>query len=130
MDPIADFLIRIKNASYAGKESVTAPFSKVKLAIAENLAINGFLGEVSTKGKTAAHKHLHVALLYETDGQPKIREIKRTSKPSRRLYEKTKDIKSYRRGFGLAIFSTPKGIMTDMEARKAKVGGEKLFTIW
>jgi len=113
-----------------GKESVSAPFSKMKLAIAEVLATKGFLGAVNTKGKSVTNKHLEIEILYEKDGRPKVNDVKRISKPSRRLYEKAKNIKSYRRGFGLAMLSTPQGIMTDADARKANVGGELLFTIW
>jgi len=129
-DPIADFLIRIKNAGYAGKDNVSVPFSKMKLAIAEVLKAKGYLGDVSTKGKTAVTKHLNVGILYEEGGRPKVNDVKRISKPSRRLYEKSKNIKSHRKGYGLAVLSTPQGIMADADARKANVGGELLFTIW
>jgi len=129
-DPISDFLIRIKNAGAAGKRNVLVPFSNMKSAIAELLFAKGFIGEIAKKGKTPATKSLSINVLYEADGSPKIRDVKRISKPSRRLYEKTKNIKSYRRGFGMAVLSTPKGIMSDLDARKANVGGELLFTIW
>lgn len=129
-DPIADLLIRIKNAGLSRKPSVSMPFSKMKLAIAEVLGAKGFLGEVVTKGKTPATKRLEVEVLYEEGGRPRVSDVNRISKPSRRLYEKSKNIKSYRRGVGLAVLSTPKGIMADADARKANVGGELLFTIW
>lgn len=129
-DPIADFLIRIKNAGLAGKPFVSVPFSKMKLAIAEMLSSKGFLGEISTKGKAPTTKYLQVELIYTEDGKPRVNDVKRISKPSRRLYEKAKNIKGYRMGVGMTVLSTPKGIMADIDARKAKLGGELLFNIW
>ncbi len=129
-DPIADFLIRIKNAGMANKPFVLVPFSKMKLAVAEMLKNKGFLGEVSTKGKSPATKQLQVGIVYMEDGKPRINDAKRISKPSRRLYEKAKNIKGYRMGVGMTVLSTPKGIMADIDARKANLGGELLFTIW
>lgn len=129
-DPIADFLIRIKNAGLAGKPFVSVPFSKMKLAIADMLSSKGFLGEISTKGKAPTTKYLQVELIYTEDGKPRINDVKRISKPSRRLYEKAKNIKGYRMGVGMTVLSTPKGIMADIDARKAKLGGELLFNIW
>ncbi len=129
-DPIADFLIRIKNAGMAKKPFVLVPFSKMKLAVAEMLKNKGFLGEVSTKGKSPAAKQLQVEIIYMEDGKPRINDAKRISKPSRRLYEKAKNIKGYRMGVGMTVLSTPKGIMADIDARKANLGGELLFTIW
>lgn len=129
-DPIADFLIRIKNAGQAGKSSVSIPFSKMKLSIAELLQSKGFLASVATKGKTPTSKTLHIELGVQENGQPRITDVKRISKPSRRLYEKAKNIKRYRHGVGLTVFSTPKGIMADIDARKANLGGEILFSIW
>ena len=130
MDPISDLLVRIKNAGYAGKMNVTAPFSRMKLSIAQLLEQKGFVGSVETKGKNPSSKYLTVHLLYEADGSPRIRDAKRVSKPSRRLYEKANKLKPHRQGFGIAVLSTPKGIMADMDAKKIKVGGEVLFTIW
>ena len=128
-DPIADFITRIKNASDVGKENISLPFSKMKLAIAELLSAKGFVGSVAKKSKGSA-KYLNVELLHEKDGNPKISGVKRISKPSRRLYENAKNIKRFRQGFGLSVFSTPKGIMTDVDARKENIGGEHLFNIW
>lgn len=128
-DPIADLLIQIKNAGYAKRPSVTIPFSKMKFAIAELLKDKGYVGEVAKKGKTVP-RFISIVLLYETSGRPKVNDVKRISKPSRRLYEKAKNLQGYRSGYGLAVLSTPKGIMTDMDAKKANVGGELLFTIW
>jgi len=128
-DPIGDFIIRIKNAGNVGKENISVPFSKVKFAIAELLSAKGYIGVVSQKSKGNA-KYLNIDLLYTEDGKPLISGVKRISKPSRRLYEKAKDIKRFRRGFGLSVFSTPKGIMVDVDAKKENLGGEFLFNIW
>ncbi len=128
-DPIGDFIIRIKNASQVKKTEVLVPFSKMKLAIAKLLAEKGFVGEVSEKTKGSA-KYLNVGLIYDESGNPKVSNARRISKPGRRLYTKSKDIKRFRRGFGLSVFSTPKGIMADMDAKKENLGGEFLFNIW
>lgn len=129
-DPIADFLIRLKNAGYAKRESISVPFSNMKLAIAELLNKKGFIGEIVKKGKTTATKSLSITLLYDENRAPRITDVKRISKPSRRLYEKSKSITSYKSGFGMTVLSTPKGIMADMDAKKENVGGEILFSIW
>ncbi|KKP56419.1 MAG: 30S ribosomal protein S8 [Parcubacteria group bacterium GW2011_GWC1_34_10] len=128
-DPIGDFIIRIKNAGSVRKASFTVPFSKVKLAIAELLSAKGYLGVVTKKNKGNA-RYLNIELLYMEDGSPKVRGVKRMSKPSRRIYEGAKNIKKFRKGFGLSIFSTPKGIMADTDAKKSNLGGEFLFNIW
>jgi small subunit ribosomal protein S8 len=128
-DPIGDFIIRIKNAGSTDKESVSVPFSKIKLAVAELLSSKGYLGAVTKKSKGNA-KYLNVVLLYGQDGRPIISDVKRISKPSRRLYEKAKNIKRFRRGFGMSVFSTPEGIMADVDAKKNNLGGEFLFNIW
>jgi len=129
-DPIGDFIIRLKNAGNTGKESVAVPFSKMKMAVAELLSTKGFVGEVSKKNKGEIARTINVNLLYESDGRPRISDVKRISKPSRRLYEKSKEIKKYRHGFGMAVLSTPKGVMADTDAKKENLGGELLFTIW
>jgi small subunit ribosomal protein S8 len=128
-DPIGDFIIRIKNASNTGKESISVPFSKMKLAIAELLSSKGYLGVVTKKSKGNA-KYLEAVLLYTAGGEPLISDVKRMSKPSRRLYQGSKNIKRFRKGFGMSVFSTPKGIMADVDAKKNNLGGEVLFNIW
>lgn len=129
MDPISDFLIRLKNAGYANKDSISVPFSKIKSAIANVLSDKGYIGEVSIKGKTPKTMQLNVVVLYD-NGRPRINDVNRISKPSRRMYEKAKNIKGYKKGYGLAVLSTPKGIMAHADAKKANVGGELLFTLW
>lgn len=128
-DPIGDFIIRIKNAGMVRKETVSLPSSKMKLAIAELLSKKGFLGEVSSKAKDGKNT-MTVNLLYREDGTPKIRDVQRISKPGRRIYEKSKDIKRFKRGFGISVFSTPKGILADSDAKEQNLGGEILFKLW
>jgi small subunit ribosomal protein S8 len=128
-DPIGDFIIRIKNAGSVHKDSISVPFSKMKLAIAEVLSAKGYIGAVTKKAKGNA-KYLNIELLYSGDGSPVVSGVRRMSKPSRRIYEGAKNIKRFRRGFGLSVFSTPKGIMGDIEAKKNNLGGEFLFNIW
>ena len=128
-DPIADMIIQIKNAGRAHKETVTLTHSKVKAAILDCLAQAGFIAGVTKKGKKVV-KYLEVTLAYEADGQPKISEVKRVSKTSKRVYMKAKEIRPVRSGYGVMVLSTPGGIMTGEAARKAAVGGEVLFTAW
>ena len=128
-DPIGDFIIRIKNAGMVGKETISLPSSKMKLAIAELLSKKGFVGEVSNKAKDGKSV-MTVGLLYREDGTPKVRDVQRISKPGRRIYEKAKDIKRFKRGFGISVFSTPKGILADSDAKEQNLGGEILFKLW
>ena len=127
-DSISDFLIQLKNGNRVKRESVTLPASNLKLATAEALVKTGYLKSVTRKGKKVK-KFLTCELVY-LDGEPKITQIKRVSRPSRRVYFKAGDIKPVRQGFGKLFLSTPKGIMTGEEARKAKLGGEALFEIF
>jgi small subunit ribosomal protein S8 len=124
-DPVADFLVRLQNASMVRKESVSMPFSSIKLAIAKVLAKEGYVAEVE-KNKTG---HLSVSLLYK-NGRPAIQGTKRISKPSRRLYMGVRDVRPIKRGYGLLVLSTPAGILTGKEAKEKRVGGEVLFEIW
>jgi small subunit ribosomal protein S8 len=128
MDTIADFLIMMKNASVVGKPSVVTPFSNIKFEIAELLSKKGFVGKVSKKSKKEIPS-IEVELLY-LEGAPRITDVDRVSKPSRRLYSAAKDLRSYKQGLGLSVLSTPKGIMADADAKKENVGGEVLFRIW
>lgn len=128
MDPISDMIIRIKNASNSKKESVVFPYSKLKLAIVDVLSKAGFIKLFREKGKKI-QKFIEVVLIYE-DGMPKITGVDRVSKSSKRVYNKSKDIKRVKSGYGSLILSTSKGIMTDKDAKMAKVGGEALFKIW
>lgn len=128
MDPIADMIVRIKNATESKKESVVFPYSKLKLAIADVLFKDGFIKSFGKKGKKIA-KFIEVVLVYE-DGVSKIHGIERVSKTSKRIYQKAKGINKVKGGMGALILSTPKGIMTDKAAKEANVGGEALLKIW
>ena len=125
-DPISDLIIRIKNASDAGKETVTVVGSKIAENVAHLLKKSGYLSSVQ---KSKEKRELLLGLVY-FEGTPRIHGVERISKPSRRLYQKASDIRSYKSGYGNVIFSTPKGILTDVDAKKLKVGGEVLFKIW
>lgn len=127
-DAIADMIIRLKNAGMAGKDAVQIPYSKMKQEICSLLEKQGFIKSVSKKGKKTI-KTLDVELLYR-GSDPRITGVKRLSKPSRRMYVSAKEIRPVKRGFGTIVLSTPKGILTGVEAKKEKIGGEALFEIW
>jgi small subunit ribosomal protein S8 len=127
-DPIGDFIVRLVNASAIKQDVVSVPFSNFKLAIAEKLKECGFISGVEKKGKKVK-KTIDITLQY-TDTGARIQGVKRVSKPSRRLYRGVHEIHPVRYGHGVLVLSTPKGIKTDKEARKEKVGGEPLFQIW
>lgn len=128
MDSISNMIIMMKNGSLAGKPTVLFPYSKLKNAIAECLKKEGYVGELSKKVKKGMPL-LEISLVY-VDKKPKIAEVERISKQSRRVYFGLKDIHSVRNGSGLLILSTPKGILSGKQARKEQVGGEALFKIW
>lgn len=121
-------LNQIRNAEAVQKPEAVLFFSKLKYEIATLLAKEGFIAEVKkmTKGKT---KMLKLILKYD-NGVPAIEGAKRVSKPGQRIYAKLHDIKKVRGGFGISIISTPKGLMTGLEAKKAKLGGEVLLEVW
>ena len=118
----------MKNGGLAGLESVSVPYSKMKNAIGECLMREGYVKQISKKVKKG-RPVLEMELLY-ADKKPKIQEVERISKQSRRIYFGVKDIHSVRSGTGLLILSTPKGILSGKVARKEQVGGEALFKIW
>ena len=128
MDQISNMLITMKNGGVAGKESVLLPYSKMKNAILECLKKEGYVGDISKKVKKD-RPVLEVSLIY-VDSKPKITEVDRISKQSRRVYFGIKDIHPVRNSSGLLVLSTPKGILSGREARKEQVGGEALFKIW
>ena len=127
-DPISNFIVSIRNASDARKTSVEVPYSALKESIAHVLAKGGYLSTIEKKGKKAV-KTLEVGIVY-MGAEPRIQGVERISKPSRRIYQKAKDIRMFKSGFGNTVLSTPKGILLDIDARKHKVGGEVLFKIW
>lgn len=128
-DPISDMLIQIKNATMVKKPSVVIPFSNVKMEIAKVLQREGYIKTAVKKGKKVK-KVLACDLVYGLDNESKIHEVSRISKLSCRVYIGVKELRPVRQGSGLMVLSTPKGIMTDKEAKEANVGGEVLFKIW
>lgn len=127
-DSIANMITAIKNAGAARRESAVIPYSNLAYAIAELLKKEGFVGEVSKKGKKL-RREIEVGIIYE-NREPKVRGVKRISKLSRRVYLKKDELWPVRQGYGMLVLSTMKGICSDREARALKVGGEALFEIW
>ncbi|HEV7121304.1 MAG TPA: 30S ribosomal protein S8 [Candidatus Paceibacterota bacterium] len=127
-DRVGDFIIRLKNAGAIGNPMVTVPHSKHLEAIANKLKELGFVERVEISKKTPAQ--IEVTLSYDARGNHKITDVKRVSKPGRRMYVSSSEAHSVKNGMGARIISTPKGILTDKEARKVKAGGENLFEIW
>lgn len=125
-DPIADFLVRLQNASRVGHTAVRAPHSAMKESIAMILKTEGYVAEVSKHKKG---EPLEVVLSYKNNA-PAINGFKRISKPSRRMYLGVHEIHSVKRGRGLLVLSTPAGVLSGKEARAKRVGGEALFEIW
>jgi small subunit ribosomal protein S8 len=128
MDSISNMIIVLKNASLAEKATASVSYSKLKHAILECLKKEGYISEVSKKVKNGIPV-LEATLMY-VEKKPRITEVERISKQSRRVYFGMKDIHSVRSGSGLLVLSTPKGIMSGKQARKEQVGGEALFKIW
>ncbi len=127
-DPITDMLNQIRNAKAVEKQEISVLYSKLKNEIAMMLVKEGFIKDAKKvmKGKT---KMLKLVLQYD-NGMSAIEGIKRVSKPGQRIYVKSMNIKKVRGGFGISIISTPKGLMTDNEAKKAKLGGEVICEVW
>ena len=128
-DPIADMLTRIRNSQMRGKSVVSTPASKLRVRVLEVLADEGYIrGFEETKGDDG-HPAIEISLKYY-EGEPVIRELKRVSKPGRRVYMSVNDIPSVRHGLGVSIVSTSRGVMSDANARSQNVGGEVLCTIF
>lgn len=127
-DPIADMLIRVKNATLAGRESVLIPFSKMKYEIAKILKAEGFVEEIFIDKENSFPK-IHIKLKFENK-LPFISETQRVSKPGRRIYTGKEKIPRVLQGRGIVILSTSEGIMTGEEARKKGLGGEVLCKVW
>jgi small subunit ribosomal protein S8 len=122
-DPIADMLTRIRNAQSVEKAVVTMPSSKLKVAIAQVLKDEGYIDGFAIKGEAKAE--LEIALRYYA-GRPVIERIERVSRPGLRIYKGRHDIPSVKNGLGVAIVTTPQGVMTDRKARASGIGGEVL----
>ncbi len=129
-DPISDMLTRVRNGQLAQHKQVRAPYSKLKFAIAKIMEKEGYLENVEvTEAANPTFQDLVLTLKY-TDRKPRIREMKRISKPGRRLYAKAAELPRVYSDIGIAIISTPSGVMTNKEARKRKLGGEVLCEIF
>ncbi|OGE25370.1 30S ribosomal protein S8 [Candidatus Daviesbacteria bacterium RIFCSPHIGHO2_02_FULL_39_12] len=124
MDPVADALIRIKNGYLSGKQSISVRFSKLTLNLMKLLQKEGYVQGVEQK-----EREIIVTLKYESR-KPALSEIKRVSKPSLRVYRGVSKLPTVLGGLGIAIISTPKGLMTNKDARKQKIGGEVLALVW
>jgi|SRR5581483_6347913 small subunit ribosomal protein S8 len=128
-DPIADFLTRIRNGTMARKERVDVPWSKIKERLADVLVREGFLTDYTVVGDGPA-KQVRIGLKYDADRRPVIGGIERVSKPSLRVYVGAESAPRIRRGYGMAVISTPQGLMADRDARARKLGGEVLCAVW
>ena len=128
-DRVGDFIIRLKNAGAIGSQKVSLPYSRHLHDIAKKLKELGFVADVDTS-KSGGKEMLDVTLAYDDRGTHRITDVKRISKPGRRLYAGAKEAHGVKNGLGASILSTPKGILSDKEARKVRVGGETLFQVW
>ncbi|NBZ89275.1 30S ribosomal protein S8 [Stagnihabitans tardus] len=128
-DPLGDMLTRIRNAQMRGKSTVSTPASKLRAWVLDVLVAEGYIRGYEKAETANGQGELTISLKYY-EGTPVIRELKRVSKPGRRVYNSIKDIAQVRNGLGIAIVSTPKGVMTDANARAANVGGEVLCTVF
>ncbi len=130
-DPSADMLTRIRNACHARHQEVEIPWSRIKESIAFLLEDEGYLGGIKkVQLKDRVGEILLVQLKFDRDNTPVITGLKRVSRPGRRVYVGSQEIPAVRRGLGINILSTPKGILVDRKAKKAKVGGELLCSVW
>lgn len=128
-DPIADMLTRMRNSQMRGKSTVMTPASKLRERVLEVLADEGYIRGFEKLVGADGHPAIEISLKYY-EGEPVIRELKRVSKPGRRVYMGVHDIPVVRQGLGVSIVSTPKGVMSDANARSANVGGEVLCTVF
>jgi small subunit ribosomal protein S8 len=128
-DPIGDLLTRIRNGQAARLVSVHSPASKLRASVLEVLKREGYIRDYSVTQKEGGKSEMTIELKY-SEGQPVIREIKRVSKPGRRVYTQVKDVPRVYNGLGISILSTPRGVLSDKEAREANVGGEILCRVF
>lgn len=128
-DNISNLIIGLKNAQTSGKDSLRTPYTKLNMSILEVLKREGFVADIDKRGKDLS-KHIDIKLSYDDSGKPKISDVKRVSKQSKRVYFSANEIHPVRNGYGLLVLSTPSGILTDKQARKSNIGGEALFEIW
>jgi small subunit ribosomal protein S8 len=128
-DPIGDMIARIRNAQMRSKSKVSMPSSKHRERVAEVLKSEGYIRGYASVAHASGRNELEIELKY-FDGTPVIREIERVSKPGRRVYASVKALPRVNNGLGIAILSTPKGVMADHDARDANVGGEIICTVF
>ena len=128
-DPIGDMIARIRNAQMRAKSKVSMPSSKQRERVAEVLKTEGFIRGYASVAHASGRNELEIELKY-FDGAPVIREIERVSKPGRRVYASVRALPRVNNGLGIAILSTPKGVMADHDAREANVGGEVICTVF
>jgi len=128
-DPIGDLITRIRNAQQRAKSKVSTPASKLRERVLEVLKTEGYIRGYATVEHGDGRSEIEIELKY-FDGAPVIREIERVSKPGRRVYSSAQGLPRINNGLGVAVISTPKGVMADHAARDANVGGEILFTVF
>jgi len=128
-DPLGDMLTRIRNGQMAKKSSILAPASKLRTNVLDVLKREGFIRGFEEIENRAGVREINIELKY-FEGAPAIQEISRVSKPGRRVYAKIKDLPVVYNGLGISIISTPRGVMSDAEAREANVGGEVLCQVF
>jgi len=128
-DPLGDMLARIRNAQMRHKAKVTTPASKLREHVLEVLAEEGYIRGYARVDYTSGRSEFEIELKY-FDGEPVIKDIKRVSTPGRRVYSSVKDLPTVANGLGVAILSTPKGVMSDSRARSENVGGEILCNVF
>ncbi len=129
-DPIADMLTRIRNGIQVRRRYVDVPSSRIKSGIALVLKEEGYIENVEAREDERGFGLLRIHLRYDQDGRSAITELKRTSKPGCRVYTSSREVPEVRRGLGVAILSTPKGVMSGRKAAAEKVGGEVLCTVF
>jgi small subunit ribosomal protein S8 len=127
-DPLGDMLTRIRNGQRAKKDSVLSPASKLRARVLEVLQREGYIRGFAND-ETGAHPQLRIELKY-FEGEPAIKHIARVSKPGRRIYSGSKELPIVRNGLGITIVSTPRGVLSDAEARSQNVGGEVLAEVF
>ena len=128
-DPLGDLLTRIRNGQSARLSAVSSPASKHRISVLEVLKREGYIRDFSVSTNDNGSSEIRVELKY-SEGQPVIREISRISRPGRRVYSKVSEVPRFFNGLGISILSTPRGVLSDKEAREANVGGELLCRVF
>jgi small subunit ribosomal protein S8 len=128
-DPIADLINRVMNGHRARHANIRAPYSKVKEAICDVLRREGYIRDFE-KATVAGHPALVVTLAYDSNRKPAILGVRRVSSPGQRIYADADHLPKVRNGLGMAVLTTPSGLLTDSEARQKRIGGEVLFEMW